>query len=1380
MIRAVKPGEKYSTKIKYIIIDDRKKICSIVAKSDEGNLTNVLNILEGNLIDYRIIKHSCLKIDKEIKLIWPQIVNETTKKFPCVKKWLTDAKLKIKENYLTIVTDTKLAFKNISKDMFKNIINNRLQYYLAVDIKIRVEKTKDREQSLHTVRKKLIKDNNIKKKKNDQNNIIYGKLIKDKPTHKLNDLTEQDKSVIICGEVFSYQEKQTRNSKKLIIISITDKNTSLTVKLFVKNRSELRGKINHKNWLKIRGNVRYDNYSNEIIVIASDINIIKNKKRNDNAPEKRIELHLHTQMSAMDSVVNVNEVIERAAEWEHPALAITDHGVVQAFPDAYSAGQKNTVKIIYGLEAYMVDDGEPIIINEDNKAIRDTTFVIFDLETTGLHPKRDEIIEIGAVKIRGGEKIDEFSSFVKPSGDIPPKITDLTGIREEMVANAPSIKEAGNNFLEFSAGTVLVAHNAEFDYGFLQADFPDINFSVLDTLSLSRVLLKNLNNYRLDTIAAYCNVNLENHHRAVDDALATSEIFIMLINMLKEKGILNLNEINNLVQQADWKKLHPYHTTILALNQKGLKDLYHLVSNSHLKHFYRKPRILKSELTKYRDNLLIGSACEAGQLFRAILYNKPGREIKEIVKFYDYLELQPLANNNFLIPEHLSSREELIDLYKQIYNLGKKYNKPVVATGDVHFLDPGDEIFREILQTGQGYEEPHKQPPLYYKTTEEMLADFAFMGKKIANEIVIGNTHKINDMIKEIKPIPEGLFTPEIKGAAEKIRKMVFSNARKMYGENLPDIVARRLEKELKAIIDNGYAVIYLISQKLVQKSLDEGYLVGSRGSVGSSLVATMCGITEVNPLPAHYYCPQCHYMELNKDDKYSTGIDLPDKNCPQCGSKYIKTGYDIPFEIFMGFKGDKVPDIDLNFSGEYQSTIHQETEKIFGKDYVFRAGTISTIAERTAFGFVRGYIDDNGKNLRKAEVNRLVQGCTGTRRTTGQHPGGIMVVPRSMDIHNFTPIQHPANDQETDVRTTHFDYHSISGHILKLDLLGHDDPTSLKMLEKITGVDPNSIPLDDQDTMSIFSGTDVLNVDPEDIGTEVGTLGIPEFGTSFVRQMLVETRPSTFAELIRISGLSHGTDVWLNNARNLIKKGKAKLSEVISVRDDIMNYLIDKGVEPEKSFWIMEHVRKGKGLTEEEKKIMKEFNVPEWYINSCKKIKYMFPKAHASAYVMMAFRIAYFKVHYPEGFYLTYFSTNADNFDAQLISRGYEYIVKKKEEILNKGNNATTKEKDTLTVLEIVIEAMLRGINFLHVDLYKSDAKKFKLEQEGLLPPLISLSGLGESAAESILEYRKKGRFSSIEDLINKTGISKTVVEVMKEHGTLANLPEKNQLALF
>ena len=1406
MIKVIKPENYFSEKIKYIIVDGKNKKCKLISLEKNQDFSRLQAKFEQKLPEFDISINDPLSLKKEINFIWPQIIKEVKEKFPLLSKWLENADLKYQDdanNHLDIIFESKIAYKKAeNSNKFSKLLENRLKYYLQkkVDLafhngdfleeidekKFKKAKSTRKNKKSKTTRQNSNKQKSKKNKKATSNTkIIYGRKISEKNTHKLNEIKSEKKKAVVSGQIFDIDKFTTRNDNLLYVISITDNTDSLTVKLFVNDEAKFKGNIKEGNWIKVRGSIKYDTYSNELSLMANDISEYKPQLKTDDAKEKRTELHLHTQMSAMDSVVNVEKVVKKAGDWGHDSLAITDHGVVQAFPDAYQAGEKYGVKIIYGLEAYMVDDGEPLIFNAPDQKIKESTFVVFDLETTGLSPKNNEIIEIGAVKIKNNEIVDDYQSFVKPDQNIPSKITDLTGINNDMVADADKISKVLNDFIDFIGDSILVAHNADFDYSFLQSAFQksknnEAEYPILDTLALSRALLDGIKNHKLNTLAKYFNVNLENHHRADDDAEATAEILLNFLEMLKKKDYDKLEDINKLSSEISWKELPTYHTIILAKNSEGLKDLYKLVSNSHIKHFYRKPRILKSELIQNRENLLISSACESGQLYKAYLQNKSKNEIKKIASFYDYLEIQPLGNNKFMIGEQVESKDELEKINKKIYNLGKTLNKKVVATADVHFLNEEDKIFREILQLGQKFDDADQQPPLYYRTTKEMLEEFSYLGEKAAREVVITNPKEISEKIEKMKPIPEGLYTPEIEGSKQKIRDMSYNRAKEMYGEKLPELVTERLEKELKAIIENGYSVIYLISHKLVKKSLEDGYLVGSRGSVGSSLVATMCDITEVNPLPPHYRCPECSKSEFLAEGEVEVGVDLPDKKCPECGTMYIKDGFDIPFEVFMGFKGDKVPDIDLNFSGEYQSKIHKETEKLFGKEYVYRAGTISTIADRTAFGFVKGYIDEKNLDLRKAEVNRLVDGCTGVRRTTGQHPGGLMVVPKNMDIHDFTPIQHPANDQETDVLTTHFDYHSISGRILKLDLLGHDDPTSLKMLEDMTGVKPKTIPIDDQKTMSIFSSTEALGVTEEEIGTKVGTLGIPEFGTNFVRQMLVDTKPTTFAELVRISGLSHGTDVWLNNAQDLIKNGKAELSEVISVRDDIMNYLLKKGVEPSKAFWIMEHVRKGKGLTEEEEKIMRDSDVPNWYINSCKKIKYMFPKAHAAAYVTMAFRIAYFKVHYPKAFYKTYFTIKAGDFDAEMVSQGFDYIQRKMEELENKGNDKTQKEKGTLSVLEIVVEAMQRGIEFKNVDLYKSAAYKFKLKEGKLLPPLISLQGLGNSAAESIVESRNNREYKSVEDLVNRSSVTKTVVEVLTDHGCLENLPEKNQLSFW
>ncbi|MGM0444976.1 MAG: PolC-type DNA polymerase III [Bacillota bacterium] len=1386
MIKVIQPGEQFKDKLKYIIIDSEKKQCKVILNRADESDSSVQKI-KDTLPEFAISCEVALTTKEEVKMIWPQLVKEFNDKFTYSKSWFERAQLHFEDDGILISLETKLAAKKINNAKVINFIKNRIYFYLDRELTVSIKNgdffknDKEMKKDLN----KEIKRNKKKKKRKNKNKsrIVYGsKIYRTSTKIDVENVNSEQSDVITGGYVFDQEVKQIKKNLQLYTFHITNSKDSLTCKAFLRNNQEIN--LSKNDEVLVKGDIQYDKYSKDLIMMTNHINKIGEKKlRADNAEKKRIELHLHTKMSALDSTVDVKKAVKRASDWGHKAIAITDHGVVQSYPDAYKAGQKHGVDIIFGLEAYLIDNGKPIVINPIDKDIKETEFVVFDLETTGLNPVNNEIIEIGAVKIKDGEIIDDFSSLIKPDSNISNKITDITGIDNEMVKDKPAFKEVFNEFVDFIDGCPLVAHNMDFDYSFIRKPLKEHNIkkeiTLIDTLTLSRAVLPKLKNHKLATLVKHFNIKLDNHHRALDDSKATAHLLFKLLEEIDDFDINNLNEINELTKNIDWKKSRPYHALILAKNQAGLKDIYKLVSKSHLDNFYRKPRVLKSELLAHRENLLIGSACESGQLFNYILNNRSSREINEVVDFYDFLEIQPLGNNEFLLNNQLDSIEDLKKINKRIYKLGKKNNKPVIATGDVHFLEPKDEIYRKILQAGQGFNDYDNQAPLYYRTTEEMLKEFSYFDDEAAHELVVDNPNKIYDKIEDIKPIPDGLFTPEIEGADERIKEMSYGKAKKLYGDNLPALIEKRLKKELDSIINNGYSVIYLIAHKLVKRSLDDGYLVGSRGSVGSSFVATMCDITEVNPLPAHYRCGNCGNVEFNDSQKYSIGVDLPDKKCPKCDTEYIKDGFDIPFEVFMGFKGDKVPDIDLNFSGEYQNKIHEATEDFFGRDYVFRAGTISTIASRTAFGFVRNYLDDNEIDVKKAEVNRLVSGCTGVKKTTGQHPGGLMVVPKSMDIYDFTPIQHPANDQDTRVRTTHFDYHSISGRILKLDLLGHDDPTSLRMLQDLTGVDPENIPLDDPETMKIFSSTESLNVSEDEIKSEVGTYGIPEFGTSFVRQMLLDTRPSTFAELVRISGLSHGTDVWLNNAQELIKNNTANLSEVISVRDDIMNYLLQKGLKPIDAFWIMEHVRKGKGLTDEEERKMRENSVPNWYIKSCRRIKYMFPKAHAAAYVMMAYRIAYFKVHYPEAFYLTYFSTKSSAFDAQIIDKGLEFIENHLDKIQNQ-DKLTAKDKETITILEVVIEAMHRGIEFGKVDLYNSKMNQFILKDGKLCPPLICLEGLGSSAAESIVEARQKGDFISIEDLTNRTSLSKTVIEKMKEHGTLTGIPEKNQLSLF
>ncbi|MBP5426457.1 MAG: PolC-type DNA polymerase III [Clostridiales bacterium] len=1229
-------------------------------------------------------------------------------------------------------------------------------------------------------------ENNYRKPKTPSSDI-YGKVFND-PLIKIVEITQDSGEIAFNGEVISTEERELQNGKILFMFDMTDYTSSVTCKIFLKKDDLIRIKDHVKEGavLKVKGDAQYDKYIREVSIYV--LGILKGEekeKRMDNADEKRVELHLHTQMSAMDGVSSASDLIKRVSSWGHKAVAITDHGVVQAFPEAMDAAKKYGIKVIYGVECYLLEDEMPIVVDKQNTTM-DTEFVVFDIETTGLDSKKEQIIEIGAVKIKNGQEVDKFSEFIKPTVPIPPFITELTGITDDMVAESLGVEEVLPKFLEFAKGCVLVAHNAPFDLGFVK-EFASrlklsVENSVLDTLMLSRRMFPNLSKHKLNIVAKHLGVSLLNHHRAVDDAMATAGILLKCLDILKKDEIETLEDINNLLQgNVDIKKTRTHHAIILVKNYVGLKNLYKIISESHLKYFYMRPRVPRKLILKYREGLILGSACESGELYRAIVNKKSDLEIEQIAKFYDYLEVQPLGNNRFMLENNIvESKKELEDINKKIIALGKKLGKLVVATCDVHFLDPKDEVYRRILMAGKGFKDADNQAPLYLRTTEEMLAEFYYLDDELANEIVVTNTNKISDMIEDILPIPDGTYPPKIDGAEEEIKELTYSKAHEIYGENLPKIVADRIKKELNSIIKNGFSVMYIIAQKLVWNSLEHGYLVGSRGSVGSSFVANMVGITEVNSLPPHYICTKCKYSEFVEDTKGICGFDLPPKNCPNCGQELKRDGYDIPFETFLGFDGDKEPDIDLNFSGEYQAKAHKYTEVLFGEGNVFKAGTIGTIASKTAFGFVKNYFEERNKIVPQAEMNRLIKGCEGVKRTTGQHPGGIMVVPRYKEIYDFCPIQRPADDVNSDTITTHFDYHSISGRLLKLDILGHDDPTMIRMLEDLTGVDATKIPIGEEKTMTLFRSTEALGITPEDIDSTVGTFAVPEFGTKFVRQMLIDTKPTTFSELIRISGLSHGTDVWLNNAQDLVRNNIATLSEVICTRDDIMLYLLRAGLPPKTSFKIMEDVRKGKGLKKEYEEIMKEKNVPDWYIDSCKKIKYMFPKAHAAAYVMMAFRIAWFKVYYPLAFYIAYYTVRADLFDAVIMIYGKERVQKKIKEYKDMGNKLKMTEKNILTILEVVNEMYARGIEFLPIDIYKSDAEKFLIEDGKIRPPLCTLQGLGKAAAQSIAEARKKGKFLSIDELRSEARLSKPVIDILDQIGALEGMPESNQISLF
>jgi len=1130
--------------------------------------------------------------------------------------------------------------------------------------------------------------------------------------------------------------------------------------------------------------------------------------RMDQTPVKRVELHAHTMMSDMDSVVNTKTLIKRAFKWGHKAIAITDHGVVQSFPEANhtlnpkafaeeSEQQRaKDFKIIYGMEAYLVDDLKEVVTGAKEQDIDDPC-VVFDIETTGFSPNNDKIIEIGAVKVIAGEIVDKYSTFVNPEVPIPYEIEQLTSINDDMVIAAPKIEEILPQFLSFCKDCILVAHNASFDVGFINKNAErmgiETDFTVIDTVGLSRILLPNLSKYKLNVVAKALNVSLENHHRAVDDAGATAEIFCKLSMMLKEREITKVAEIDRIgkLPTEAIRKLPAYHAIILAKNDVGRVNLYKMVSLSHLEYYYKRPKIPKSLLMECREGIILGSACEAGELYRAILTKQSPERIASLVKFYDYLEIQPLGNNDFLIRSErgderdIHSREDLIEINKKIVALGEEYNKPVVATCDVHFMDPEDDILRKIILAGKGFKDADDQPPLYFRTTEEMLEEFAYLGKAKAEEVVITNTNLINDMIEKISPVRPDKCPPVLPNSEENLRNICYDKAHSMYGDSLPGPVQARLEHELKSIINNGFAVMYIIAQKLVWKSNEDGYLVGSRGSVGSSFVATMAGITEVNPLAPHYYCPDCHFSDFDSEEvkKYggSSGCDMPDRMCPSCGQPLAKDGHDIPFETFLGFYGDKEPDIDLNFSGEYQSKAHDYTEVLFGKGHTFRAGTIGTLADKTAFGYVKNYYEERGLHKRNCEIERIVEGLVGVRRTTGQHPGGIVVMPHGENIYSFTPVQHPANDMTTKTITTHFDYHSIDHNLLKLDILGHDDPTMIRMLEDLTGLDAKKIRLDDQKVLSLFHDLSALQITPKDLdGCELGCLGIPEFGTDFVMQMVKDTQPKSFSDLVRISGLSHGTDVWLNNAQTLIQNGNCTLTTAICTRDDIMTYLIAAGVEPGKAFKIMESVRKGKGLTPDMEEAMVAANVPDWYIWSCKQIKYMFPKAHAAAYVMMAFRIAYFKVYYPLAYYTAFFSIRASAFNYELMCLGRERLEQHIADYKRRSNTLTKKEQDTFKDMRIVQEMYARGFQFLPIDIYNAKAHHFQIIDDKLMPSLSTIDGLGDKAADAVVEGAKQGVFLSRDDFKIRCKVSSTVVDNMANMGLLGDLPLSNQMSLL
>lgn len=1245
-----------------------------------------------------------------------------------------------------------------------------------------------------------------------EDDLIFGKLIQD-PIISVNEAIAAYDMVTIQGEVFFTDSKDIHSKKTgkdyvKIAFDMTDRTNSVRVSKFLAadKAGDTASKIKKGLYCTVQGKMVYDTFAKEMVLEPTGIVKAKKPERKDTYEGmKRVELHLHTNMSAMDGMSSTASLLCRAAKWGHRAMAITDHGVAQAFPEALHAQegkQKDIIgdmKIIYGIEAYYINDENSISVVRGRSAEPlDGTFIVFDLETTGLNPASEEITEIAAVRVVEGEIRDSFQTYVNPHKPIPAEITELTGISDETVADAPDLDKAVPEFLKWAGEGQypLVAHNAGFDMGFLRTACQRLGiereFTSIDTLEMSRLMLPHMHKFKLNILAKELQVGPFEHHRASEDAAVLGRIYVKLLKRLREEmHAVTTADINPVLaattdRKNKLKNLPRYHFIILVKNQAGLRNLYQLISKSFLEYYNKRPIMPRSELIRHREGLIFGSACEAGEVFRALTKGEPWEEIKRLASFYDYLEIQPIGNNNFMIAKGMAKDEEqLRDWNRDILRLADELGKPCCATGDVHFLEPEDEAFRRILMAGQGFSDADNQAPLYFKSTDEMLKEFSYLGEDRAYEVVVKNTNMIADMCDVIRPVPRENYPPHIDGCEDDLRNMCYEKAKRIYGDPLPEPVQARLDRELGSIIGNGYAVMYIIAQKLVTKSLADGYLVGSRGSVGSSLAAFMSDITEVNSLAPHYLCPDDKYLEWHED--YSCGVDLPDKICPNCGKPLTKQGFNIPFETFLGFEGDKVPDIDLNFAGEYQSRIHWYTGEIFGHDHVFRAGTIGTVAEKTAFGYVKKYMEERGVECSRAEENRLAAGCTGVRRTSGQHPGGVVVVPKEIEIYDVCPIQHPADDPDSDIITTHFEYHSIDANLLKLDELGHDDPTIIKHLENLTGVNAQEIPLDDPETMSLFHSCKALkytgeNPDTDPILGDLGCVAVPEFGTKFVRGMVKETHPSTFAELVSISGLSHGTDVWLGNAAELVRKG-IPLSGCICCRDDIMNYLILQGVKPKLSFKTMESVRKGKGLTEEMEAAMNEQHVPEWYIDSCKKIKYMFPKAHAVAYVMMAFRIAWFKVHRPLAFYSAYFSIRAKGFDASCMIKGDKVCLDKMSELRQKERDKTISaaEKDMMTTLEVCHEFYRRGFTFEPMDVYKSDATRFLVTETGLIPPFTSMPGIGEQAALSIVEERKNGKFLSAEELIVRCPkASKAVVELLEQIGALGSMPKTTQMTLF
>ncbi|MEN1984928.1 PolC-type DNA polymerase III [Paenibacillus hubeiensis] len=1343
---------------------------------------------------------------------WNLFLEWAHREIPSVNGWMSRAQFECQEDLLQLTMSDAMSLELARKKQIDQAIMTFYDKYFNTSLRVKMavgergnnqeameqfqlKKREEERQVIEQMRAAAVESEMPEEEDQGELRLQMGYEIKEPPV-PMQDIQDEEKKVTLQGTIFGLESKELRNGNTLFTFFLTDFTDSMQMKMFAKTKEDVKilSLLANGKWVKVRGRVEYDRFMQvpELAMIPSDLMEVKAPpSRKDNAEEKRVEFHLHTTMSTMDAVTSIDKYVKTAAAWGHKAIAVTDHGGVQVYPEAAKAAKKNGIKMIYGLEANVVNDSVAVVLAPQPLELKTATYVVFDIETTGLSVTQNKIIEIAAVKMQDGKEIDRYASFVNPHERIPYNIQQLTNITDEMVKDAPELEPVIRDFAAFVGDGVLVAHNARFDMGFIQASLkslgmPELPNPVLDTLELARLLYPTMKNHRLNTLADKYKVALESHHRAIDDTVALAGILNGLLNDAAQmKGLTMLDRLNDYVGK-DLSNTRPFHCCIYALNGVGKKNLYKLVSLSHTEYFKRVPCIPKSKLVELREGLLILSGCEKGEFFEAVL-NKSLEEAEEIAQFYDVLEIQPLTMYMHLVEKALvATPDELKTAIRKVVDIGDKLGKPVVATGNVHYLEERDKLFRDITIHGITGFSPLKdirKPDAHFRTTDEMLQEFEFLGTDKAYEVVVTNTSELADRFEEIKLFPDKLFTPNLEGADEEIRNTCYNTAKSIYGEELPEVIVARLEKELGPIIKYGFSANYLISERLVKKSNQDGYLVGSRGSVGSSVVATFLGISEVNPLPAHYICTNsdCKYSEWFLDGSVPSGFDLPEKDCPKCGNRLKGEGQDIPFETFLGFKGDKVPDIDLNFSGDYQPHAHNYTKVLFGDKAVFRAGTIGTVAEKTAFGFAKKYEESHHKKWRGAELNRLAAGCTGVKRSTGQHPGGIVVVPDYIEVEDVTPVQYPADDVNAEWKTTHFDYHAFEENLLKLDILGHDDPTMMRMLQDLTGVDPTTIPMNDPKVMSMFNSTEALGVTPEQIRSPVATFGVPEMGTKFVRQMLVESQPSSFADLLQISGLSHGTGVWLGNAQELIKNGTCTIKTVIGCRDDIMLFLIYKaGMDASLAFKITESVRKGRGLPQEWIDEMKKCKVPQWYIDSCLKIQYMFPKAHAAAYVISAVRTAFFKLYYPIQYYATYFTVRAEDFDIELVCQGYDAIYRKIVEIEQLGFQAPPKEKNMLPILEMALEMTARGFSLKPIDLYRSEATKFIVDGNSLIPPFSALAGIGDNAARNIAAAREHGEFLSIEDFQQKSKASKTIVELLTSMGCFRGLPESNQLSLF